>query len=86
MVQSLPGAKIVDTEAAAGGGSLPGLTIPSLGIALTLDDVDTALARLRARRIVALARDGAVVADVRSVDPSDDARLVDAFGELLATP
>lgn len=86
MVRSLPGAKIIDTDAAAGGGSLPGLTIPSLGIALTLDDVDTALARLRARRIVALARDGAVVADVRSVDPRDDARLVDSLGDLLPTP
>jgi L-seryl-tRNA(Ser) seleniumtransferase len=82
--RTLPALKIVDTEAAAGGGSLPGLTIASVGIALAHDDVDAALATLRAHHIVALAREGAVVADLRSVDPRDDSRLTAALGALAA--
>ena len=31
---AMPGLKVVDTEAVAGGGSLPGLTIPSVGVAV----------------------------------------------------
>ncbi len=78
-------AKLLDTEAAAGGGSVPGLTIPSVGVACTgIDDVEGALARLRASRVIALARDANVVADLRSVDPVDDDRLADALASITA--
>ncbi|MCZ7535434.1 MAG: hypothetical protein M5T61_05470 [Acidimicrobiia bacterium] len=76
------GAKVVETEAAAGGGSLPGLTIPSVGVAVQMADVERALALLRRRRVVALAREGSVVADLRSVDPADDATLAAALAAL----
>ncbi len=78
----IEGAKVVDTEAATGGGSLPGSTIPSVGIAIAVDDPDAGLAELRARRIVALVRDDAIVADLRSVDPDDDIALGDALAAL----
>ncbi len=76
---TVPGAKVVETTATAGGGSLPGLDIPSVGVALDTGHVDRALARLREHRIVGLARDGKVVCDLRTVDPNDDGRLADAL-------
>ncbi len=50
---AVPSAKVVDTEAVAGGGSLPGLTIPSVGVALEVPAPAQALAapaRARHRR------------------------------------
>jgi L-seryl-tRNA(Ser) seleniumtransferase len=76
------GASVVDTEAAAGGGSVPGRTIPSAGVALPVGDVEDALRLLRAARIVALGRGGAVVCDLRAVDPGDDERLAGALRTL----
>jgi L-seryl-tRNA(Ser) seleniumtransferase len=76
---TVPGAKVVDTTATAGGGSLPGLDIPSMGVALDTARVDAALARLRGERIVALARDGKLVCDLRTVEPSADDRVADAL-------
>jgi len=81
----VPGAKVVDTEAVAGGGSLPGLTIPSVGVALEVPDAERALAHLRSQDIVARVEDGAVVCDVRTVDPSDDARLATALSGVFGT-
>ncbi len=76
---AVAGAKVVDTEAVAGGGSLPGLTIPSAGVAVEVADADAALAGLRGAGIVARVEAGAVVCDLRTVDPSDDARLAAAL-------
>jgi L-seryl-tRNA(Ser) seleniumtransferase len=75
----VPGAKVVETEAVAGGGSLPGLTIPSCGVAVEAAPVEALAGRLRAARIVARVEDGRVVCDLRAVDPSDDQRIADAF-------
>ena len=50
-IDALDGAKVVDTEAVAGGGSLPGLGIPSVGVALEPADADRLAGRAaRARR------------------------------------
>jgi L-seryl-tRNA(Ser) seleniumtransferase len=78
----VPGAKVVDTDAAAGGGSLPGLTIPSAGVALEVARPDDALSALRADGVVARVETGAVVCDLRTVDPADDARLAAALAGL----
>jgi L-seryl-tRNA(Ser) seleniumtransferase len=75
MAATVATATVVETEAAAGGGSVPGRTIPSAGIAVAVDDVDAALQTLRAARVIALGRDGSIVCDLRTVDPADDARL-----------
>ncbi len=75
----VPGAKVVDTEAVAGGGSLPGLTIPSIGISAEPVDTGAAAARLRDHGVVARVTDGALVCDLRGVDPDDDVALRDAL-------
>jgi L-seryl-tRNA(Ser) seleniumtransferase len=74
---TMPGAKVVDTEAVAGGGSLPGLSIPSVGVAVEAPgrEGEELLGRLRAHGVVARVVDDAVVCDVRTVDPTDDAAL-----------
>jgi L-seryl-tRNA(Ser) seleniumtransferase len=79
IAQQIIGAKVVDTEAVAGGGSLPGLTIPSTGVAVEVGDADAALAALRSLGVVARVDAGAVVCDLRTVDPSDDPRLAAAL-------
>jgi L-seryl-tRNA(Ser) seleniumtransferase len=79
VADALDGAKVVDTEAVAGGGSLPGLGIPSVGVALSVPDADRFVAALRALDVVARIDGGAVVCDLRTVDPRDDPTLVDAL-------
>jgi L-seryl-tRNA(Ser) seleniumtransferase len=69
------GAKVLDTEAVAGGGSLPGLTIPSVGVAVEVTAPEAMLAALRAAGVVARVEAGAVVCDLRTVDAGDDHRL-----------
>jgi len=59
----------------AGGGSLPGLTIPSVGVAVEVTAPEAMLAALRAAGVVARVEAGAVVCDLRTVDAGDDHRL-----------
>jgi L-seryl-tRNA(Ser) seleniumtransferase len=81
------GAKVVDTEAVAGGGSLPGLTIPSAGIAIEAPGPNgpELLARLREHGVVARVEDDAVVCDLRTIDPLDDGRLAEALRSACAS-
>jgi L-seryl-tRNA(Ser) seleniumtransferase len=79
VADAIGGAKVVDTEAVAGGGSLPGLGIPSVGVALEQPDADGTAARLRAQGVVTRVLDGLVVCDLRTVDPRDDATLIVAL-------
>ena len=74
-----PASTVVDTEAVAGGGSLPGLTIPSIGVAVTTADPDALRARLREHDVVARVDEGVLVCDLRTVDPDDDALLLEAL-------
>jgi L-seryl-tRNA(Ser) seleniumtransferase len=69
---AVTGAKVVDTEAVAGGGSLPGLTIPSVGIAIEPNRAKAAMATLRDHGVIARTEAGLVLCDLRSVDPDDD--------------
>jgi L-seryl-tRNA(Ser) seleniumtransferase len=80
----VPRALVVDTESVVGGGSLPGFTIPSIGVATEVVSVERALARLRDADVVARAADGCVVADLRTVDPDDDVRLADTLRDATA--
>ncbi|MBI2778071.1 MAG: L-seryl-tRNA(Sec) selenium transferase [Chloroflexi bacterium] len=93
---ALPGgaAAVVELESTVGGGSTPGETIPSAGLALgdgrgrTADGraATALLARLRAGEPAVIARidrDRAVL-DLRTVDPADDPRLLAALAAALA--
>jgi L-seryl-tRNA(Ser) seleniumtransferase len=75
IAREVAGAKVVDTEAVAGGGSLPGLGIASCGVAIEGANAD----QLRAARVVARVEHGRVICDLRSVDPRDDARIIAAL-------
>jgi L-seryl-tRNA(Ser) seleniumtransferase len=72
----------VATEALPGAGSAPGVTMPSYGVALDGDH----LASLRAAPtpIIARVRDQRTYLDLRSVDPEDDATVVQALRALRA--
>jgi L-seryl-tRNA(Ser) seleniumtransferase len=76
---AVPNAKVVDTEAVAGGGSLPGLTIPSVGVAVEVAHPDDVLAALRQRGVVARVDDQQVTCDIRTVAPRDDPRVAEAL-------
>ncbi|MGH9068303.1 MAG: L-seryl-tRNA(Sec) selenium transferase, partial [Acidimicrobiales bacterium] len=60
----------VECSSVAGGGSLPGLEIPSAGVALA-GDLAAAL-RAGDPPVVARVRDGRTLVDLRTVDPADD--------------
>jgi L-seryl-tRNA(Ser) seleniumtransferase len=79
VADAVEGAKVVDTEAVAGGGSLPGLGIPSVGVALEAADADQLAVRMRDHDVVARVAEGALVCDLRTVDPADDVVLVNAL-------
>lgn len=79
LADRVPGAKVVDMEAVAGGGSLPGLTIPSAGLGVEVSDPEAALATLRGKGVVARVEEGALVCDLRTVEPADDDHLAEAL-------
>jgi L-seryl-tRNA(Ser) seleniumtransferase len=83
---AVPGTDVVDTDAAAGGGSLPGLTIPSVGIALGRRAGSAAVlaTRLRAHDVIARIVDDRAVCDLRTVDPVHDGALVAAVRAVAA--
>ncbi|KAA0235166.1 MAG: L-seryl-tRNA(Sec) selenium transferase [Actinobacteria bacterium] len=66
----LGGGKVIETEALPGGGTLPGVTIPSVGVAFAGDLTE----QLRAHCPPILARviDDRTVLDLRTVLPADD--------------
>lgn len=68
---------VVECQSVPGGGSAPGVTIPSLGVAVGGDRT----AELRAHEPPVIARvvEGRTVLDLRTVDPAEDAVLVDAL-------
>ncbi len=71
---------VVDTEAVAGAGSLPGTEIPSIGIAITGDHTEAL--RAHAPPVVARVRDSRTICDMRTVDPHDDEALGHALKAL----
>jgi L-seryl-tRNA(Ser) seleniumtransferase len=79
-------AEVVATEATVGGGSLPGETLPSFGVALGGQSADRMLADLRrgTPSVVGRIEAGRVILDLRTVDPELDdelgAAIIAAFG------
>jgi L-seryl-tRNA(Ser) seleniumtransferase len=75
----IDGLKVLETEAVAGAGSVPGRGIPSVGVALDVDDPAGALRTLRDQGVVARVEHDAVVCDLRTVLPDEDERLAAAL-------
>ncbi|MDQ1360704.1 MAG: L-seryl-tRNA(Ser) seleniumtransferase [Acidimicrobiaceae bacterium] len=69
--------EVVACASVAGGGSLPGLEIPSVGVSLT-GDFARAL-RAGGPPVIARVESGRTICDVRSVDPDDDGALASAI-------
>ncbi len=82
----LPGAEVVPMKATVGGGSLPGETLPSFGLAFAVRSADRLLAALRAGEpaVVGRIEDRRVVLDLRTVEPSSDAALATAIERAVA--
>ena len=68
---------VVDTLAVPGGGSVPGMEIPSVGVAVD-GDVTAALRRAQPP-VIARIEDGRTICDLRTVDPADDSHLAAAL-------
>jgi L-seryl-tRNA(Ser) seleniumtransferase len=81
-------AAAVATTATVGGGSLPGETLPSWGVAVDLRPVNRLLGRLRNGVPIVIGHivDGRVVLDLRTVDPARDGELAAAVERALAGP
>ena len=71
------GATVIDTDAVPGGGTLPTVSMPSVGLHV-LGDKTTEL-RDRDRPIIARVDDTGTILDLRTVDPEDDAELGEAL-------
>lgn len=83
----LPGSEVVALRSTVGGGSLPGETLPSFGVALAVRSADRLLAALRTGEpaVVGRIEDRRVVLDLRTVEPSSDEALAAAIGRALAS-
>jgi L-seryl-tRNA(Ser) seleniumtransferase len=82
--------EVADLVATVGGGSVPGSTVPSAGLAITArrgqPPAPDLLGRLRAGAPCVIGRieRDRVLIDLRTVDPADDGRLADALVRALA--
>ncbi|HUP68561.1 MAG TPA: L-seryl-tRNA(Sec) selenium transferase [Acidimicrobiales bacterium] len=78
------GAEVVDCDSVPGGGSVPGLTIPSTG--LSLDGDHSAALRAHDPPVIARVHEGRTILDLRTVDPADDPVVAKALASLGAAP
>jgi L-seryl-tRNA(Ser) seleniumtransferase len=80
-------ASVVDVASTVGGGSLPGETLPSAGVALRHRSTQRLLGALRAGEPIVVGRieDGRVVLDLRTVQPARDGDLASAIERALAS-
>jgi L-seryl-tRNA(Ser) seleniumtransferase len=81
---------VVSLQATVGGGSLPGETIPSVGLAVRKTGLpaETLLGRLRSGTppVIGRVAGGAVLLDLRTVEPADDPDLGRAILAALLDP
>lgn len=91
LVAALPAAvrkrvTVTEMESAIGGGSLPGQTLESVGLVVTGPGAEALASRLRAGDPAVVGRldSRALLLDLRTIDPTDDAALCDAMARALA--
>jgi L-seryl-tRNA(Ser) seleniumtransferase len=73
-----PASSVVEMSSTIGGGSLPGETIPSVGVAVTSPSADDLLARIRQcgrHAVIGRIENDRVLLDLRTVHPDQDRRL-----------
>ena len=75
------GLRVVEVASTPGGGTLPGVEIPSIGVSVRGDQV--AALRNRPRPIIARVVDQSTLIDLRTIDPADDAEVADALRGLV---
>lgn len=82
-----PADAVVATEATVGGGSLPGETMPSRAVRVPTSRATRDATRLRRGAVPVVGRieGGALLLDLRTVDPADDAALIAALKALSAS-
>jgi L-seryl-tRNA(Ser) seleniumtransferase len=80
------GAEVVELRSTVGGGSLPGETIPSVGLAVRRGSATRSLAELRRGDppVIGRIEDGRVVLDLRTVEPARDGDLAAALDRMLS--
>jgi L-seryl-tRNA(Ser) seleniumtransferase len=81
------GGEVVAEQSTVGGGSLPGATLPTMVLALSVPNADAFAAQLRRHALPVIARiaDGRVILDPRTVLPGQDAEVVRALSAALAS-
>ena len=81
-----PRATAIETRSTVGGGSLPGETLASWGVALAARSATRLAAALRTGSPVVIGRieAGRVMLDLRTVEPARDGELAAAVGRALA--
>jgi L-seryl-tRNA(Ser) seleniumtransferase len=72
--------KVIDVASAPGGGTLPGVEIPSVGLAM-VGDHRQAL-RERQRPLIARTIGNDTIVDLRTIHPDDDEEVAAALAEL----
>lgn len=84
--ETLPDASVIRAQAVAGGGSLPGYSVPSHAVRLESDRPEDVAARLRVGNPPVFCRveDGALLFDLRTVVPEDDGRMARAVRYALS--
>jgi L-seryl-tRNA(Ser) seleniumtransferase len=85
---SLPGVDVLEGQSAVGGGTLPGVTLPTFVLALPPGDADGLAGRLREASppVVARIEDGRVLLDPRTVLPGEDEAVLAAIRSAVAAP
>ena len=78
--------RVVDLASPVGGGSLPGQTLPSVGLGVRVASPSRAASALRngSNPVLAVVADEELRFDLRTVDPSEDALLADAIRQVLS--
>jgi L-seryl-tRNA(Ser) seleniumtransferase len=79
---------VTEMESAVGGGSLPGQLLESVGLVVTGPGADALARRLRTGDpgVVGRVESGAVLLDLRTIDPADDVALCEALARALGGP
>ena len=84
---ALPGVEVVEGLSAVGGGTLPGVTLPTFVLALPPGDADGLARRLREASppVVARIEDGRVLLDPRTVLPGEDEAVLAAVRSAVSS-